>query len=172
MSSKEYQRALYKWCKERRICVKCNCNKAFQNHSLCAECIEKVNLRAASSYEANRDRVRNQRAENRQRRKEEGVCVSCGCRPADEGGTLCGVCKLKRRQYNRKHKVYAVKGENECFYCGKPVKQGFKVCPAHYDMCCKNMAKARGAVDKQNHVWRKDEDAHAKRWKYFHGKND
>lgn len=58
-----------------------------------------------------------------ERRKENGLCVRCGKRPANERGTSCDDCLSRlRAEYREKRK------RSRCSSCGKPTNNGAAQC--------------------------------------------
>lgn len=129
--------------KQYGLCPRCGKNKLFGDEKSCLEC-------AANAYEKIMKKRREKGIEHynklhsewekkeRAKREENGLCVRCGKRKADVGYKTCGICREKIRNYKRKQIVSVKRDEWEanggCFFCGEPVKTGYKVCEKHYQM--------------------------------------
>lgn len=83
-----------------------------------ADCISKGRKIYAVSEEQ-RKRNNERQKQRKQERRENGICTSCGKRPADAGRKMCGICRERYRQYkedeNRRKGIVprdALGGEN------------------------------------------------------------
>lgn len=131
-----------------RICQK---NKAKPNSTYCDDCSQKM-------YEYNRKRYMdnpeyfheiNRRSQKKtyELRKEQGICTRCGKRKAERGKVKCRLCLDKDAQRHAL-KADTIPYENRialgiCRFCGNPVKEGYRTCEKHYQMCCETAKMAR-----------------------------
>lgn len=155
------------WYREHGICPRCGKNDIMGDEGMCPEC-------RARSYEVNmRSRERlgkdhynathSQWARNEhQRRIAEGICTRCGKRKADGGYKTCGICRERDR--NKKLMKYGKPDRKDraaqglCFFCDNPIKDGYKVCEKHYQMCIAHLddercKKATEKMKKQMNVF-------------------
>ena len=169
MNSKEYQKELREYCKERHICYQCKQKDAYtmNGHLLCADCTEKQNARCRKWME-NPENKKKQNArvkEIKDKRRAEHKCIRCG-KQIDENDNhkYCGICRFKERQrYYRKSerpaRVYGV----VCWMCNKkPVADGRKVCEECYEKlvktCKENLFNEDGTHKyqmKEDHPWKR-----------------
>lgn len=122
-------------------------------------------------------KLRERRKRLRIARSYMGVCTECG--KEDErtiaGNKMCCDCIIKFRKKNgynmdkplipQKKEVYGFKRSERvayglCYICGKPQKEGFKLCPECYDIHSKRLVKARAIAHKRRkeHPWRQQND--------------
>lgn len=154
----------YRYYKALHRCVNCHKQDAYtlNGRSYCFECAER--FRAYNQkYRDNggeSDRQK-RRKEERAKSRADHVCVRCG-KPLPKGSPYA-MCD-KHRAYFRNHKRAEVEkkrgysaGDAQrrmqyglCFFCGKPVKEGFttygtrfKVCDEHYNTSMSRLAKAQ-----------------------------
>ncbi len=143
------QMVLRRWYQEHGICPRCGKNGLFGDEKACLEC-------NAKAYEASMrsrknlgkeyyNQQHNEWARNEYHRcVSEGVCTRCGKRNADSGYKTCGICRANARKYKREKYGKPDRGERYkqglCYFCGNPIKEGYKVCERHYQM---NIEKAR-----------------------------
>lgn len=129
--------------KQYGLCPRCGKNKLIGDEKNCLEC-------SANGYEQTMRNRREKGVEHynklhaewerkeRVKREENHLCVRCGKRKADYGYKTCGICREKIRNYKRKQTVSSKRKEWEenggCFFCGEPVKTGYKVCEKHYQI--------------------------------------
>ncbi len=147
---------LREWYAANGICIACGQAAVVKGIKRCQECRLKNADAQVEYYEAHRDERKakmqvNGRERYRQRR-ESGLCVTCGKRPAAEGKIRCGICLAKNRaqQERRRRAQDAVPrymfGNGElCWICGKP-SDGEKLCPVCYEKSVRSMAYARTFV--------------------------
>lgn len=138
------------------ICPKCRKNPISGYSKMCEECREKF-YDYEDTHGITRIKSANQVA------KEKGLCIKCGARKPVQGKTKCAICAKKdasrMREYRkRKSGCYIERCERYsyglCWFCGKPVAPGYKVCEEHREMCeriskSKNTIKARKKLRKQ-----------------------
>lgn len=131
------QKATREFCKSIGICPRCNKNRIFGDEKSCVECKAKNAEYKQKLRESNREKSREYRnkwqKERYQKLKEEGICTRCAKRQALEGKCMCSICSAK----NNKRRERTTNGRDRvanglCYWCGKPVKEGYKVCEKHY----------------------------------------
>ena len=85
------------------------------------------------------------------RRRENGVCIYCGKKPADKGYKSCTECRIERtkknREYSRKTERYTPRelmdGVKLCKLCGKrPPVDGRTICEECFKKCLDNLNHA------------------------------
>lgn len=137
-------RETYHWMQENRICPCCRKEALFSNEKSCLECRARKTNNNAIRLSRNEQEIRKQiaiRDSNRyQNRKELGLCVACG-KENNSKYAVCKKCRIKRNaRRTRKstnqiglsiRKERVTKGL--CYWCGNPVKKGYKVCEPHYN---------------------------------------
>lgn len=136
------------------LCVKCGKNPA-DGTVKCTECRNKQNAyyRNLTSW-----------------RKENNVCIECGTRQAEDGYTMCLVCRMDRREINKRYKTSdaelehhrihnkqlydARKAEHKCVNCGKqmPEKWDKARCP----QCRARVNRNQQKSDREKGVLPKD----------------
>lgn len=147
---------LREWYAEHGICIACGRNDAVKGIKLCQECRLKQADASAEYHEAHREKrlaefkVRNK--ERYKQRRETGLCVRCGKRPAAEGRIRCGICLAKDRARHEKRRReqgvmprYLFGNGEFCVTCGKP-SDGEKLCPVCYEKSVRSIAYARSCV--------------------------
>lgn len=158
MTSKEWYHLL----KDRHICPSCKQQDAYTlaGRTYCAECEEKRNARRKAARENAdvRERERAACESRRKKKKEAGVCITCGRAPAIAGEVRCVRCREKARRasikQNRK-RGHIPRMSGVCYRCnrGEPM-EGKRVCRACYEamlpIARKNIEKARG----KSEYWR------------------
>lgn len=154
------------WLKAGGRCVVCGAVDAFtmNGRAVCGACAETARERNRRYYWKDPEQQREAARERRRERREAGVCGSCGG-PLPEGDThvTCPVCRARTAERNRRSRARRAEERraetwnpvNDCSTCHKaPCIEGRKLCQACYDRACANIAKARAAVDRENHPWR------------------
>ena len=138
-------------------CTKCQRQDAYtlNGRLLCAECAQKAN-------EYNKSKRDKAKAAERQKSnynllKEKGICTRCGKRKAENGITVCSICREKLRQMRsdeRRKKGIFPKGESGyCARCNKEKAiEGKKVCKSCYDYLYKHIKSI--SHNTINHKWR------------------
>lgn len=141
------------------ICPKCKKERIYLNERICPECVEKERV-AISKYVKNtpeRHSESNKKTTEkvRSKRKAAGLCVRCGKRKPDSGKTSCGICLAKNRENQRRWRERNGKINMDerkerlekglCWFCGEPVKEGYRTCEECYQRCVK-MPHARMQV--------------------------
>lgn len=160
----------YKKNKLLNLCV--NCGKeddyTISGHTLCFECNEKNNVRAAKYYDANKDNQYAKDKERRKEREEKGICICCGKRKAAKNRKHCEICLARKRQICKKQREKKGMMSRDdyyymglCWRCGKaPHLENKKLCGSCYEKtleaCIKGLAKLN--EDNSNHKWRRKDD--------------
>ena len=148
--SKRENREFYR---QHGLCTVCGKNKVFGDERTCPECRAKSKKKPSEEQrikynEKFKEYSRSLYAD----RKEKGICTRCGKRKAEKGKAKCGICLLKdakahRREFSKQD--YTDMGL--CYKCGKPVKEGFKLCEECYEDNIKNLKKAW--ISPKRHRW-------------------
>lgn len=143
------------WYRNHGYCPRCKKNKLMGQEKTCVECRAKD----AESKAREREREtqedkdkRNEYARIRYKVKQSaGVCPRCG-RKMTKNTSACESCLEKNRtgtpvSENGKDRVKM----GLCYWCGVPVKPGYKVCEKHYQMNCEKAKKTnREKMSKSN----------------------
>ena len=109
---KAKNKAFYEQCKKDGRCVNCG-NPVEVGQIRCKSCKEKEH---------------NAYIERRNKRKQDGVCVKCGKRPAVIGQTMCEQCKDANTQYRIEQDLFC-KSVGICIKCHKvPADKGYIMC--------------------------------------------
>lgn len=99
----------------------------------------------------------------RQKRKEQGLCVTCGKRPPLPGILECFGCKNKRIiKYREKSDRLPqdMRGNGiYCYRCCRPICNGTKLCDDCRKRSEESVAYARTFINKENQIWRKYDSA-------------
>ena len=98
--NQRYNRERYYWLKENGFCVTCGSRYVVPGQVRCAECKRKDDEYKAGRYDIWYSGFR----QHIQRRKEAGLCTTCGA-PAAEGKQRCENCLAKHRDYQRVYKL-------------------------------------------------------------------
>lgn len=165
---KTYDRESYVFWKAQRRCVRCHMQDAYTlaGRSRCAECAA-LNRREKARYrEKNREKLRGKNAAWYDAKKSAACCVRCGKPLADDGHTVCAMCRGKVRAYDTERRIQAGRyGKNDPAVCGvcnrRPPMAGKLVCPACYAQNLRNLEKANAAKDNIRHPWRRMAHAEA-----------
>lgn len=162
-----YTRETNAWRKAHRICKSCGCETAAKGHTMCITCLEKMR-----EYNIHRRKPLSTEQRYTKRIHDNkrydllvafGVCTKCQKHNAIPGHTLCLECNLKQKKRDEKSRrkagVYPRDSYSDtCVMCGKnPPLSGKKLCSKCYEKAVQNLAKARAAVNLQNHFWRDDD---------------
>ncbi len=135
------------WYQSNGICPRCGKVSLMGDEKNCPECRAKFANAATRAREKNRDEW-NERQKIIQRniyskRKDQGVCTRCGKRKADSRHKTCEMCRAKLREYKRIKYGTGSRFERVehglCYFCGNPVKKGYKVCEKHYQINLQNL---------------------------------
>lgn len=135
------------------FCPRCGENRLFGDEKLCLDCREKMyryNKRHKGTCDKNYIKIR----------KESGVCIKCGKRPPVPGKTKCSLCASKERIRARDYRIRKgimvdrseQPGYGECYFCGRSVVLGMKVCADCLKKCMSNLPDNGG----KNDYWRNE----------------
>lgn len=150
------------------ICPICKKNMIFKNEKSCPECKAAMAERQVKKYRSNIENGRKTAMKSyfkcREERLKAGLCVKCGKRVPETGKKNCNYCLGKQKKYNRterekkgitpiaEHRSQPEQGK--CWFCGEPVKEGYRVCEKCYQRCvknatCENANEAREEMQKK-----------------------
>ena len=152
----------YDWCKANHVCYRCGKARADEGYTTCLAC--RMALRERKK-ELRRDHINPSeiRSSQRQREREQanramGLC-RCG-KPVTAGYKTCVSCrtrarlaaaKRRRRKGVESRQMWIEEGR--CYLCGRPAKDGYKLCEKHYAKILINGHRGRGEVfDKENRL--------------------
>lgn len=141
--SNKADRDTYHWLQENSICPVCRKNRLMNNEKSCLECRARKTNNNAIRMNRNEQELRKKiaiRDSNKYtKRKSLGLCVACG-KDNDSEFAVCKECRIKRNGRRKRkninqtglslRKERIVKGL--CYWCGEPVKKGYKLCEPHY----------------------------------------
>lgn len=144
---------LKRWYQEHGVCSCCGQRAAIRGQKLCPDCRDYYNERNNKYHYEHRSellpKMRERGQKRYEKRKNEGICVSCGKRPAKQGKVRCAYCLIKDA---KRHEVIArendvlpreLMGKGEyCATCGKPVN-GTKLCEKCYANAVRGLEIAR-----------------------------
>lgn len=127
------------------ICRICQKNKSMPNSTYCDECSQKMYEYTRRKYLKNPEYFRESNRKSQKKtywlRKSQGICTRCGKHKAEFGKSKCRMCLNKDAE---KHalKYDGITYDNRialgiCRFCGNPVKEGYRTCEKHYQMCCR-----------------------------------
>lgn len=148
------------------ICPRCRKNPIMGVEKMCPECRAKQyewrNNRSEEKKKIAEEQSRISHENKRQYCRENGICYNCKKRESLPNKKLCSICReklnRKNREYYERNKIGLTKEEKIekgiCIWCDNPVKDGKKICEAHYEKCIKNLEKGR----KPNEEWRRLND--------------
>lgn len=165
--SKERYQELDEW----GICHRCQKKFKAPGKQFCFDCLEKIRELKAS-YRAEHSLSEDKKKEYKEnkvkeyaRRKEAGLCVYCGKKPATHGrfcyehyllnARLQKEAKAKYKLANsEKVNIAEFRKENRlCCYCGKPIEEGN---PTQACNDCRKRRSEIATIANKNHVWRSD----------------
>ena len=148
----------YRWLKEHGYCTSCGTERAEPGRSVCLSCKmrirerrrERRRERKAENPEAEKQRLEKKAAAARERRlirAAQGMCTTCGKRPAEQGRKRCAVCRAKAKIAYKKwyDKKRPPKAPGTCRSCNMPALPGKMYCEDHYKKLVKLAAKATEA---------------------------
>ena len=152
----------YDWCKANHVCYRCGKARADEGYTTCLVC--RMALRERKK-ELRRDHINPSEIRSSQRRREReqanramGLC-RCG-KPVTAGYKTCVSCrtrarlaaaKRRRRKGVESRQMWIEEGR--CYLCGRPAKDGYKLCEKHYAKIVINGYRGRGEVfDKENRL--------------------
>lgn len=134
----------YVWYKSRGLCTHCRKEKAVDGKTLCLECL--ILNRSYKKKPVDKEVQRERDKAKRAYRKEQGLCVNCGCRP-QKHGLLCNKCyrtvqlrKIKRNagKIPRTERV----SFGLCYICGAEKLSDRGVCQSCYEKRLEAISKA------------------------------
>lgn len=139
-----------KWYSESGICPRCRINSILGYEKNCPECrAYAANLKTIEREKDRESYNEKQRVYQKkiyEERKRQGICTRCGNRKALNGSVQCGICKNKQQSYRMaKYGVNVGNKRSErinkgiCYFCDKPLKDGYKVCEYHYELNLKKL---------------------------------
>lgn len=146
-------------CKRLHICVSCLNQDAFTliGRTYCADCAAKNAAKKRKKYSTKeaREKRSEQRRLLRQRHIENHECAECGKKlPENYNFHLCSACRWKKRRRWHRKDMRGVDGM--CSRCGKELcMEGKKLCAKCYEKVVPIAMKSLSAVNKENHPWRK-----------------
>lgn len=173
-------RSEYAFYKSLGICPTCRHEKAAPGRVNCLNCL--TNRRVYNEkykrtcppqvMKKNRENSVKKMKELREYRKQNGLCVACGKKPARKERTSCYECALKdknrhKRERERLETNKHEKPSNICYMCDKAVYKNFKVCKQHYDHLIsigklsnsrKSIKKNISEMYKKNHCAKKENE--------------
>lgn len=144
---KQYSKERYDYLVSIGLCPRCGKRQHADGFVLCADCICKMSVRRRR--DAEKESARNKAYYEEKREK--GLCVSCGKEAF--GKVHCPSCARKQKLRKASKRVKAVRNENECLICKKPVLDGFHYCEEHYQQQRARMLKAR---EMSHAIWNND----------------
>lgn len=168
MTENEYKRIEYKVRRNDGLCTRCGREDAYTmaGRSMCAECAENARERKARQYadDDRRQRMYAQHRNGKQKRRDAGICPECG-RPATPEYSTCEYCRAKHRNYMRRYRNTAPRGENGlCWQCNKnEAIPGKRVCQTCYERLLDSAEKGRISQEKMKvngwrHSWKTGND--------------
>lgn len=146
--NKDY-RERRQWYKEHRICPRCFKNDLIGDENICLECnAYGYEMTLKSREKLGKEHCNKVHAEWSKRTHhemiEKGICTRCRKRSADNGYKTCSICRNKSRKYKQSKYSNPYRSERVengiCYFCDKPVKEGYKICEYHYE---KNVENSR-----------------------------
>lgn len=163
----KFKREQRQWYQSHGICPRCGKNDLMGDEKKCLECAARDYESVMSSRERlgkdcyNESHARWAKNAHAEALKK-GVCPICRKREVTPGYKSCAICREKRSAYKRIR--YEPKGREKwvenglCRNCGKPVKEGYKVCEDHYQKLlnathCDNAVEARKKLEEKRKHW-------------------
>lgn len=171
-------RERYHWYLSHGICPICKVEDLQDGKKRCWRCRVKDNERmqarraAESKAQADlrREKFKLKSKEARDKRKAEGICITCGKRKAENGKTRCGICLAYHRQkqldQNRKNGMMPLelRGYGYCTICYAPTEN--KVCEECHARLVEHAAMMREKQSLKHHTWQKYNKSDVKRIEY------
>ena len=162
---REYRSEDFRWFKNHGMCVQCRKEKAARGRTMCADCLDRHKewARKYREREPERSRESSDICHKRlyEKRKQAGLCVSCGSRPPKEGRVRCGICLARHRRsaekIRRKRGQWSRQEMTEpgvCYMCHAPSLPDKRLCGVCRGKALINLAKANMAIDHYKHPWR------------------
>lgn len=163
----KYKREQGRWYQSHGICPRCGKNDLVGDEKKCLECAAKDYESAMASRERlGREHYNKGHAEwvkkTRKEALENGICPICRKREVTPGYKSCAICREKGNA--RKRSGLKIKGREKwienglCRNCGKPVKEGYKLCEEHYQKMLyathhENAVEARKRLSEKRKHW-------------------
>lgn len=155
---KERRREIYAYYKSQGRCIKCH-KKDERTETVggyCYDCLEKERARHEKRREQENASKRESNKKKWRERIEAGLCGRCG-REKDVVGTLCSVCRARKREDEKRARIKAGTPTDRwnnglCGHCvKKPVVEGFKLC----EDCLARIRAINRKPPGENHPWKK-----------------
>lgn len=164
---------LREWYKAHHICADCGQEPAFRNYTQCVYCRMKAREKNKKSWEKVKDDIAFRKKENERqmslynRRKELGLCPSCGVKINDKKYLRCEKCRTKDRNNKKNKRIESGMMPQEirtsgiyCYNCLKQlenqdVKNGIRVCKECREKNAKALEIARASRNPENDYFRK-----------------
>lgn len=158
--AKERARSMenYYWLKEHGYCTSCGREQAEPGRGVCLVCKMKIReqrkarrrKRKAENPEAEKQRLAKKSEKEREQRlvrAAQGLCTTCGKRPAEAGKKRCAVCGAKGRTANKKwyDEHHPPKAPGACRRCNLPALPGKMHCEACYKKLVEQAKRATEA---------------------------
>lgn len=159
----------YNWYKARHICTGCYKRTAAKGKTRCPDCLfvdaERSRAKREKLTDEERKETYRQATQRKhalyERRKADGLCVSCGQRPTLGKSVRCGICKEKARRYAEKHRrkigqmSHDERSEHDvCYNCGGAPLPGKRLCATCSERSMENLRNANKKIDWYHHPWR------------------
>lgn len=140
--AKYYKKEYYESFKKYKICTSCKKTKALENKTYCLDCLliqrEKNNKYREKNKKYLKNYLKIWQKERYEKRKKDGICVTCGKRKAYLKFVQCCICRAKDK--NKRKGIYNRELYNKCRSCGNPkLYLNFRVC----EKCYEKLKKAR-----------------------------
>ena len=129
---------------EMGLCRVCGKNKSVPGTTYCEACSERMYEYGRKRYQRDPERVRELNRNSAMKRyyecKAAGICTSCKKNKAVNGKVMCQLCLDKDAQRHAlKYDGISLDERAKrgiCRFCNEPVKEGYRTCEKHYQMCC------------------------------------
>ena len=162
----------YEYLKKIGRCTKCGKNEAIYKRTLCYECTEKkIEYERKTIYtDKYREYRRIKGKEFREKRIKEGKCPRCGKIFKSDKYVNCDNCRAKKRSKESPsvpvRQVWIDNGI--CFSCGREnAIKDKKLCKVCYEKSVLSIENARKYIDREHHIFRKDNDISINATLYF-----
>jgi hypothetical protein len=141
--------------KELGICPRCKKNTIYGDEGNCLECrseMYSINLKYKDT-----EKSREQGRRIYYKRKQQGLCATCGKRSNIVGSVSCERCLKKKRYYNEKYNADIPRSHRVsyglCYICGNPLDTDKKLC----SVCCEvNTRNLKDTSRGKNKYWIRD----------------
>lgn len=151
----QYQNENRRYYQSLGFCPRCKIEKLYGDEKMCINCsryMQEINLKNRDRLEYNKQHAEWSRRTHKQM-IEQGICYRCRKRKSDIGYKTCGICRAKNTNYVRSRNQKPDRRERYkqglCYFCDKPIKQGYKLCEEHYQ---RNVDNARSQKAKENRI--------------------